>query len=86
MQAVRKIVRTPMSVFDQYRSLCFTSPRLMNFYMLYASFFFALFLGKGYEKIVFQGKHVEHERDRRFRRFFIPYSLVSYKWRFPVNQ
>lgn len=52
MQAVRKIVRTPMSVFDTYRGFCFTAPKLMNFYMLYGSFFFALFMGKGYEKIV----------------------------------
>jgi len=58
----------------------------MNFYMLYAGCFWVLFLGKGYEKIVFSGRHVEYERNRRARRLFVPYSLVSYRWRFPVNQ
>lgn len=53
---LRSIARVPMGVFDEYRALCFKYPKAMNFYMLYASMFFILFAGKGYEKIVMQGE------------------------------
>jgi hypothetical protein len=38
-------------VFDEYRALCFKYPRAMNFYMMYFGIVWAMFLGKGFEKI-----------------------------------
>lgn len=82
---LRSIFRVPMGVFDEYRAFYFKHPRTMNFYMLYACFFFAMFAGKGFEKMNMKGAAASYERNRRARRLFMPYSLVSYKWRFPVN-
>lgn len=82
---LRSICRIPMGVFDEYRALSFKYPRVMNFYMLYAASFFVLFIGKGYEKLTFRSHEDSYEAKRRARRLFIPYSLLSYKYRFPVN-
>eukprot|EP00347_Sterkiella_histriomuscorum_P000288 403376457 len=83
---VRSIFRVPMGMFDEYRAFYFKHPRTMNFYLLYSAFFLALFAGKGFEKMAVHGDQIKYERNRRLRRAFIPYSLISYKWRFPTNQ
>jgi hypothetical protein len=83
---LRSIFRAPMGVFDTLSAYRFSYPRAMNFFMMYGCIFFTLFLGKGYEKMTMRGKQGEWENARRSRRFFMPYSLVSYKWRFPKNQ
>jgi hypothetical protein len=83
---LRSICRVPMGVFDEYRALYFKHPRTMNFFMLYTTVAVFLFFGKGFEKLALQAEQTKWENSRRLRRAFIPYSLVSYKWRFPVNQ
>jgi hypothetical protein len=83
---LREIVRVPLGVFDQYRALAFKQARTMNFVMMYTGFVAVLFFGKGFEKIaVTGGEQTTYESNRRARRFFIPYFLASYKWRFPTN-
>ena len=83
---VREIFRVPMGIFDSYRALCFTTPRAMNFYMMTVGWVAMLFFGKGMEKIAIRGsEHTRYEGYRRARRFYIPYFLASYKFRFPVN-
>ena len=83
---LREIMRVPMGVFDEYRALCFKQPRWMNFYMMNMAMLAFLFLGKGVEKLCLAGgPKSTYETSRRARRFFIPYFLASYKWRFPVN-
>jgi hypothetical protein len=57
----------------------------MNFYMMYLSIFAILVLGKGVEKISMRGAQNDYELKRRAKRFFIPYSICSYRWRFPEN-
>jgi hypothetical protein len=59
---------------------------MMNFYMMYFGAFFILFIGKGVEKMVMRGPSNGYETNRRLRRFFIPYSLCNYRWRFPENK
>ena len=84
---LREIFRGPMGVFDTYRALCFTKARTMNFYMMNCGLVAALFFGKGIEKVSILGNHkTGYETSRRAHRFFIPYFLVGYKWRFPVNK
>ena len=85
---LREICRVPMSIFDEYRGLCFKQPRIMNFYMMYMGLFAILFLGKGIEKLSLYstGHQSTYESNRRARRAFIPYFLVGYKWRFPENK
>jgi hypothetical protein len=46
----------------------------------------SLLVLKGFEKLTVAGVQKKYEVNRRLRRFFIPYSLVSYKWRFPQHQ
>jgi len=83
----RQIFRVPMSIFDQYRGLCLTSPRLMNFYMMNMIWISFLFLGKGVEKLaLYSGENFRYESFRRARRFYIPYCFASYQFRFPVNK
>lgn len=82
---LRNIVRVPMGLFDEYRSLCFKYPRMMNFYMMNMGLIFILFVGKGVEKLSMRGPQNDYEAKRRLRRMFIPYSLCNYKWRFPEN-
>ena len=83
---VRSFFRVPMGVFDEYRNLSFKYPRAMNFFMTYSIIVAIMYFGKGFEKMAMQGEQSSHEWNRRARRFFMPYSLVSYKWRFPSNQ
>lgn len=82
---VRQIFRVPMSVFDEYRALCFKQPRMMNFFMMNMCVVFFLFMGKGIEKISLYstGHQATYETGRRARRLFVPYFLANYKWRFP---
>lgn len=54
--------------------------------MMYLGIFFFLFLGKGIEKLNMRGKQNDYESMRRLSRFFIPYSIVGYQWRFPENK
>lgn len=82
---LRSIFRVPMGVFDEYRALFFKYPRVMNFNYMYGIMFFFLFVGKGYEKIIARGKQNSYELNRRARRLFIPYSLISFRWRFPTS-
>ena len=83
----RQIFRVPMSLFDKYRGLCLTSPRLMNFYMMNMIWMSFLFLGKGVEKLaLYSGENFRYESFRRARRCYVPYCLASYQFRFPVNK
>ena len=76
-----------MGIFDQYRGLCFSSPRLMNFYMMNMVWISMLFFGKGMEKIALTGgDNIRYESFRRARRFYIPYFIAGYKFRFPLNK
>lgn len=85
---LREIARVPMSVFDEYRAFGFKKPRLHNFYMMYMGFIAVMVFGKGMEKIAARdAKDARNwETQRRLHRFFIPYSIASYKWRFPENK
>jgi hypothetical protein len=83
---LRQIFRVPMGVFDEYRALCFKSPRMMNFFMMYTGMLALLFFGRGMEKICGAGEASKYESARRARRFYVPYFLASYKVRFPENQ
>ena len=80
---LRSIFRVPMGVFDEYRALAFKYPRAFNFWYLYCMCAAVMFLGKGFEKLAVQSDQTNYEWRRRARRFFMPYSVVSYKWRFP---
>lgn len=75
-----------MGVFDEYRAFYFRHPRTMNFGMLYFSFALVLVFGKFPEKFTFNSSQTSYEFNRRARRLFIPYSLASYKFRFPQSQ
>lgn len=83
---LREIMRLPLGVFDQYRALAFKQARTMNFVMMYTGIVAVLFFGKGFEKIaVAGGEQAAYESRRRAHRFFIPYFIAGYKWRFPTN-
>jgi hypothetical protein len=63
---LREIMRVPLGVFDQYRALCFTQPRAMNYFMMNCGFVAVLFLGKGFEKIALKGgEQAAYEAKRR---------------------
>ena len=83
---LRGIFRAPLGVFDVISNYRFTYPRTSNFYFIYASLALILYFGKGFEKMNMSGNQSSYENRRRARRLFVPYSLVSYKWRFPVSQ
>lgn len=85
---LREIMRVPMGAFDEYRALCFRQPRAMNFYMMYMTMFALLFIGKGVEKFALYttGHQAAYEQGRRARRFYVPYFIAGYQWRFPVNK
>ena len=83
---LRQILRVPMGMFDEYRALCFKSPRLMNFLMMYTGLVALLFFGKGIEKLCVQGEASRYEQARRARRFYLPYFLASYKFRYPEHK
>ena len=84
---LREICRVPMGAFDEWRALCFKQPRVMNYVMMNMALVFILFAGKGVEKMCINtGHQAAYESKRRAQRFFMPYFLVSYKWRFPVNK
>jgi hypothetical protein len=84
--SLRALFRRPMGIFDEYRALCFTHPKAMNFYMMYIGVFFIMFYGKGCEKMVMHGRQTNYEFARRARRLFMPYLALNYKWAFPVNK
>ena len=84
---LREIFRVPMGVFDEYRALCFKQPRAMNFWMMNVGVIALLFFGKGIEKMAVGSNHqAGYETARRARRFFVPYFIAGYQWRFPVNK
>jgi hypothetical protein len=83
---LRQILRVPMGVFDEYRALCFKSPRMMNFFMMYAGMVALLYLGRGMEKLCMSGEATRYEQARRARRLYLPYFVASYKFRFPENK
>ena len=75
-----------MGAFDEYSALRFKYPRAMNFWMMNVGMFAIMFFGKGIEKLSMQGHQTTYETARRARRFYVPYFLASYKWRFPLNK
>ena len=83
---LRQILRAPLGIFDEYRALCFKSPRLMNFYMMYGGLLAILYFGKGMERLCMYGEATRYESERRARRFYLPYFIASYKVRFPENK
>ena len=84
---LRAIMRVPMGVFDEYRALCFKQPRMMNFWMMNCIMVAILFFGKGVEKLSVGGGHAgAYEAQRRARRFYVPYFIAGYNFRFPVNK
>lgn len=59
----------------------------MNFYMMNMIWISFLFLGKGMEKLaLYSGESTRYESSRKAKRFYIPYWLASYKFRFPINK
>ena len=58
---LRQIFRAPMGVFDEYRALCFKSPRMMNFFMMYTGMIALLYLGRGMEKLCMSGEATAYE-------------------------
>ena len=83
---LRQIVRVPLGVFDEYRALCTKSPRMMNFFMMYTGMLAMLYFGRGIERLCMAGEATRYEETRRARRFYVPYFLASYKFRFPENK
>ena len=84
---LREIFRVPMGAFDEYRALCFKQPRAMNFLMMNMILISFIFFGKGLEKLSVAGNQAQaYESSRRVRRFFVPYFLCNYEWRFPENK
>ncbi len=84
--SLRQIFRAPMGIFDEYRALCFKSPRAMNFYMMNVGFIAILFFGKGMERLSMASAATKYEQGRRARRLYVPYFLAGYKFRFPENK
>jgi hypothetical protein len=58
----------------------------MNFYMMNCGLVAIMFLGKGVEKLSASTEAASYEQARRARRFYIPYFVAGYKFRFPQNQ
>ena len=83
---LRQVFRAPMGIFDEYRALCFKSPRAMNYYMMNMGLVAVLFFGKGIERLAMYGESTKYESARRARRFYIPYFMAGYKFRFPENK
>ena len=83
---IRNIIRAPLGIFDKYFAMNHLHPKWMNFYMLYMSMFLVLFLGRGVENLYMRGRHNDWERNRRIHRWFVPYSIKNYKWRFPKQE
>ena len=52
---LRQILRVPLGIFDEYSALCFKSPRMMNFFMMYAGILAMLYFGKGIERLFMAG-------------------------------
>ena len=77
-----------MGVFDEYRALCFKYPRAMNYLMMNLGLFSVLYFGKGIEKmnVNHSGNQRAYESSRRAHRFYVPYFIANYKWRFPENK
>jgi len=59
---------------------------MMNFLMMYTGMVALLYFGRGMERLCMSGEATSYEQARRARRFYIPYCLASYKFRFPENK
>lgn len=81
---LRGVLRYPLSVFEAYKMQRFNNAYYCNLYMLYASMVGIMIVGKGAEKMVC--KHPASnavENYRKLSRYYLPYSLVSYKHMYP---
>lgn len=86
MSGLRSAVRYPLGLWDEYRALFFKKPKLMNQYLMASCLIFFYVSGKGCEKMTMHGEQTNYEFKRRAKRAFIPYTLLSYRWGFPVNK
>ena len=77
----------PMGIFDEFRALGFRQPRAMDYWMMNCCLLAFLFFGKGIEKLsVGTGHATAYEAARKAHRFYLPYLIADYRWRFPVNK
>ena len=83
---LRSVCRVPMNVGNSYRAYYLKHPRTVNFFSIYFLAMGVLLITRGAEKFTFRGATDVYELKRRARRFFVPYWMTSYRWRFPVNE
>jgi hypothetical protein len=81
----RSIFRGPMGAFDTYSNMRYKHPKTHNFFLFYGIAAFILVAGKGMEKFTFfESKASAYEAKRRAARYYIPYFIRGYHYKFPV--
>ena len=82
--SVRRFLASPLVLFDTTRNFMQSNPKTANYTMMWTSFGVLLLIGNGAEKLTVRGGvKSQYERYRMANRFFIPYWMADYNFRFP---
>lgn len=80
----RRMLATPLGVFENFKGLRTAYPSHMNWYYMFCSLFALMIVGRGAEKRVTQNE----DRDKfhaewRAQRGYLPFWMASYRHKFP---
>ena len=82
--SLRRFMAQPLYAFDWVRNGVQNNPRTGNAAMLFSSFAAIFILGNGAEKLTCkQGVTKQYEQLRKANRYFVPYWVADYSYKFP---
>ena len=82
--SLRRFFAMPLVAFDWVRIGMNNNPRSGNYVMMMSSFVAILIVGNGADKMTTAGGLAsKYESYRRANRYFVPYFMAGYQYRFP---
>ena len=81
----RRIMAIPLYAFDSVRAGLQANPKPGNYMFMMTSFVVILMVGNGADKLTTKWGSVanSYETYRRVNRYFIPYFIADYRYKFP---
>ena len=81
---LRRFMAQPLVGFDWVRQMMANNPRTANTMMMMSMFATIFALGNGAEKMICgSGVTQQYEKLRKANRYFVPYWVADYSYRFP---
>ena len=82
--STRRFMAIPLLAFDWVRQTSLSNPRQMNYVVMWTSLVVIMTVGNGADKLTTSGGvATQYEKFRRANRYFMPYFIADYKFKFP---